>query len=121
MSTKQPWLSPDGTGDNITISLSRPTAITGVTTTRLNMRAPTLRNVSIAQRQAKGDREQEEILLFASILDCSIADIEGLSVRDYHRVQEAYFRFISEDADGDGNTAAGATDGDGVPLPAIGN
>lgn len=89
-----------------------PTLINNVRVDKLVMRAPKMGDVRIAQKRAAGDREQEEILLFTSLLDCSPTDMEGLSVRDDHRVQEACFRFISEDADDEGNAPAGKKAGE---------
>jgi hypothetical protein len=103
--SKESYLKPDSLGENITIALSRPTKINGVGLDKVTMRTPTIGDVRAAQRQGKGDKEQEEFILFASLLDCGIDDMERFSVRDYKRLNDAYFRLTDESDAESGGTA----------------
>jgi hypothetical protein len=93
---EKPYLKPDASGESVRITLSRPVQINGVRQNTLYMRTPTIGDVRAAQKQGRGDKEEEEILLFASLMDCGIDDIPKLSVRDYKRVNDAYFRLTDE-------------------------
>ena len=100
MSKKTPdWLTIGP--ENATIRLSRPTAMNGVQQDKIALRIPTVGDLRAAAKLSRDDKEYQEIVLFASLAECAPADIEKLSVRDYNRVQEGYFRLIADDyADG---------------------
>ncbi|WP_350649082.1 phage tail assembly protein [Pseudomonas sp. HY13-MNA-CIBAN-0226] len=89
------WLTV--TNDSARITLSSPIAINDVKTDQLVLRSPTIREVRAATRAGGDDEEQRELILFASLSDAGQKDLEGLSVRDYKRVQTAYFRLVRED------------------------
>lgn len=92
------WL--DVGAEFTTVTLSRATAMNGIKKDKVTLRIPTVGDLRAAAKHSKDDKEELEIFLFASLAECSPADIEGLSVRDYKRVQEGYFRLIAEaDAD----------------------
>lgn len=69
----------------------------GIKTDVLQMRPPTIRDVRAAQKGANGDQEDQEIILFASLAGVSTKELERLSVRDYNRVTEGYFRLVQDD------------------------
>ncbi|MGV8899992.1 MAG: phage tail assembly protein [Burkholderiaceae bacterium] len=98
------WLTlgPDGAA----VRLSRPTEFNGVKIDRLSLRTPEIGDLRAAKKVAGSDNEQQEIILFASLAGCSPTDIGRLAVKDYNRVQEGYFRLVSDDEDG----AAGSAD-----------
>ncbi|MGY3171594.1 hypothetical protein ACVWYU_000968 [Pseudomonas sp. TE12234] len=89
------WLSI--TAENALVSLSRPSAINGVQVDKLTLRSPTVREVRAADRAAGGDDEQRELVLFADLAGAAIADLEGLKVVDYNRLQAGYFRLEQDD------------------------
>jgi hypothetical protein len=89
------WLSI--TAENALVSLSRPSEINGVQVDKLTLRSPTVREVRAADRAAGGDDEQRELVLFADLADAAIADLEGLKVVDYNRLQAGYFRLEQDD------------------------
>ncbi len=89
------WLSV--TADNAVVSLSRPSEINGVQIDTLTLRSPTVREVRAADRAAGGDDEQRELVLFAELAGAAIADLEGLKVVDYNRLQAGYFRLEQDD------------------------
>jgi hypothetical protein len=89
------WLSI--TAENALISLSRPSEINGVQVDKLTLRSPTVREVRAADRAAGGDDEQRELVLFADLAGAAIADLEGLKVVDYNRLQAGYFRLEQDD------------------------
>jgi hypothetical protein len=97
MSNKQAWLTV--TADAATIKLSRPALLNGVKFDKITLRAPTVGDLRASQKLANSDSEYQEIVLFASLSDASPSDIERLSIKDYRRIQEGYFRLIREDDD----------------------
>ncbi|PAA08008.1 hypothetical protein CJU78_11935 [Pseudomonas fragi] len=90
-STSMPaWLSI--TTDNVLVTLSCPSMINGVTVDKLALRSPTVRDVRSANREAGGDDEQRELVLFAELAGAPVADLEGLKLVDFNRLQAGYFR-----------------------------
>ena len=90
-STSMPsWLSV--TTDNVLVTLSCPSEINGVTVDKLALRSPTVRDVRSANREAGGDDEQRELVLFAALAGAPVADLEGLKLVDFNRLQAGYFR-----------------------------
>lgn len=89
------WLSV--TAENAVVSLSRPSEVNGVQIDTLTLRSPTVREVRAADRAAGGDDEQRELVLFAELAGAAIADLEGLKVVDYNRLQAGYFRLEQDD------------------------
>lgn len=90
-----PWLTL--TNESARITLSFPVEINGVLTDSLTLRNPTVREVRAANAVGGGDEEQRELTLFASLADAGQKDLEGLKIRDYARLQTAYFRLVLED------------------------
>ncbi|WP_415764890.1 phage tail assembly protein [Pseudomonas sp. ZB1P45] len=84
------WLSV--TTDNVLVTLSCPSEINGVSVDKVALRSPTVRDVRAANREAGGDDEQRELVLFAALADAPVADLEGLKLVDFNRLQAAYFR-----------------------------
>lgn len=97
--------------DSATVKLSRPTLLNGVKRDCLTMRVPTVGDLRAAAKRVKGDAEEQDIFLFASLAECAPSDIERLCMRDYNRVKECYFRLVSED-DGSGTETGGQAAGD---------
>lgn len=98
--------------DAVTVTLSRPESFNGVKTNQLQLRAPTVRDMRGAQKLHPADVEERELALFASLAQVAPADLEQLKLSDYHRVQEGYFRLVSDPADEQGGPAgAGAAAG----------
>jgi hypothetical protein len=89
------WLSV--TAENAVVNLSRPSEINSVQIDKLTLRSPTVREVRAADRAAGGDDEQRELVLFAELAGAAIADLEGLKVVDYNRLQAGYFRLEQDD------------------------
>ena len=88
------WLTL--TDEGVTITLRYPTELNHVKTDKLVMRAPTIRDVRAANAVSGGDAEKRELQLFSSLTEIPTADLEGLKVVDYTRVQEGYFRLVDE-------------------------
>lgn len=109
------------TGDKITITLSQPCSFNGVKLNKLTLRAPLVRDMRTAQRQAD-DETGRELHLFATLAEVGVNDIEGMKWADYKRLQEGYFRL---DTVGDAVTATVAPladpAGEGAALPALGD
>ncbi len=89
------WLVLNDEG--VSVTLRYPAELNSVKTNRLFLRAPTVRDVRAAQATAGNDAEQREMQLFAGLAEVSIKDLESLKLLDYQRVQEGYFRLVSED------------------------
>lgn len=85
------------TEEGFRISLKYPTELNGVQVDRLTMRAPCVRDVRAAQAASNGDAEQRELSLFSSLTQTSEADLVGLKMIDYMRLQAGYFRLVTDD------------------------
>ena len=85
------------TTDQAVVTLSCPTEINGVAVDKLPLRSPTVGDVRAANRDAAGDAEQRELVLFASLAGAPIADLEGLKLVDFNRLQAGYFRMDQDD------------------------
>ena len=88
------WL--ELTAEGATITLRKPTEINQIQVDRISLRAPTVKDVQQATVQSGGDAEKRELQLFSSLTEIPTADLEGLKVVDYTRVQEGYFRLVDE-------------------------
>jgi hypothetical protein len=90
-STSMPaWLSI--TTDRVLVTLACPSTINGVLVDQLALRSPTVRDVRSANRQTGGDDEQRELVLFGELAGAPVADLEGLKLVDFNRLQAGYFR-----------------------------
>lgn len=85
--------------DAAIIQLSKPVELNGVRTDRISLRSPTIGDMRAANKLNKDDDEAKEIQLFATLAECGVADIERLTLRDYGRLQEGYFRLVSDNVD----------------------
>lgn len=88
------WLSI--TADGAVVTLTRPSEANGVNVETLTLRAPTVRAVRAADRAAKGDAEQRELMMFAGLAEMGLKDLEGLKLVDYRRVQTAYSHLVPD-------------------------
>jgi len=89
------WLSL--TTDQVLVTLSCPSEINGVTVDKLVLRSPTVGDVRAANREVGGDDEQRELVLFAALSGAPVADLEGLKLVDFNRLQAGYFRMDNDD------------------------
>ncbi|MDD2059132.1 phage tail assembly protein [Pseudomonas putida] len=85
------------TADAVIVTLTKPTEANGVQVDTLRLRAPTVRDIRAAQQTAGSDDEQREMNLFASLAEVGPKDLEGLTLKDYARVQAGYFRLVQDD------------------------
>ncbi|MGB5957709.1 phage tail assembly protein [Pseudomonas sp.] len=97
MTTKKTpaWLTVSA--DRVTVTLSKPTELNSVKVDTVSLRSPTVRDIRAAQQGAGDDDEQRELNLFASLAEVSAKDLEGLALKDYTRLQTAYFRLVQDD------------------------
>ncbi|KQN54550.1 hypothetical protein ASE98_16395 [Pseudomonas sp. Leaf48] len=85
-------------GDGIaTVALSRPSQANGIQVDKLSLREPTVREMRAATLQGGTNEEEQEMVLFCSLASIGRADLEGLLMRDYRRLQTAYFRLGADD------------------------
>lgn len=89
------WLSLSA--DRVSVTLSKPTELNGVTVDTVSLRSPTVRDIRAAQQGAGADDEQRELNLFASLAEVSTKDLEGMALKDYTRLQTGYFRLVQDD------------------------
>lgn len=93
--TKIPaWLTVSA--DRVVVKLSRPTEANSVQIDSLSLRAPTVRDLRAAQ-SGGADDETRELNLFASLAEVGTKDLEGLTLKDYSRLQAGYFRLVQDD------------------------
>ncbi|MBS7440635.1 phage tail assembly protein [Pseudomonas syringae] len=85
------------TAESVSVKLTKPAEVNSVQVDTITMRAPTVRDVRTAQAAANGDAEQREMNLFASLAEMGVRDLEGLSLKDYSRLQAGYFRLVHDD------------------------
>lgn len=89
------WLTL--TAGSAQIKLTRPAMVNGVQVDTVTLREPTVRDVRAATASSNGDDEQREMSLFASLAEVGSKDLEGLPMKDYKRLQAAYFRLVEDD------------------------
>ena len=85
-------------GDGIaTVILSKPSEANGIKVDKLTLREPTVREMRAATLQGGTNEEEQEMVLFSSLASIGRGDLEGLLMRDYRRLQTAYFRLGADD------------------------
>jgi len=85
-------------GDGIaTVILSKPSEANGIKVDKLILREPTVREMRAATLHVCSNEEEQEMVLFCSLASIGRADLEGLLMRDYRRLQTAYFRLGADD------------------------
>lgn len=77
-----------------TVNLSFPITINGVSTDRLVMHRPKLKDIRNASKVAGKDEEEQEIRLFSLLTDCAPSDLEELDYADYGKLQETFQRMV---------------------------
>lgn len=90
---------------HITLKLSTPSELNGVTVDSVTLRTPRVSDMRAANTLFKGDPVQQDFYMYATVLECGMDDLEKLTVSDFNRIQEAYFRLASADGIETGTTA----------------
>ncbi|QIH07171.1 MULTISPECIES: phage tail assembly protein [unclassified Pseudomonas] len=85
------------TPDSVAVTLTKAVELNGVRCDTVTLRAPTVRDVRAANTAAGGDDEQRELALFASLAEVGSKDLEGMTLKDYQRLQAGYFRLVQDD------------------------
>lgn len=85
------------TDENVTITLTKPVELNGIKQDKITLRAPTVRDIRNSSKTSDGDDEQREMNLFASLAEVGLQDLEGLTYKDYNRVQAGYTFLVRED------------------------
>src|SRR5690606_6520090 len=93
--TQPSWLQLSDSG--AVVRLKGKATICGIEVDQVTMRAPTIKDIRAAKKVAGDDGDAGDDVLFASLLGASQADVEGLLVTDYNRIQRAYFRLVQDD------------------------
>ncbi|TKC83827.1 phage tail assembly protein [Trinickia terrae] len=81
--------------ETMKVKLKYPVAFDGVVRDELVMRRPKVRDMRGASKQAQGDDELREIVLFAALAGVAPDDIEAMDMVDYDAMQRAYESFRS--------------------------
>lgn len=89
------WLAL--TEDGVTVTLAYKANITGVLLDKVTMRAPSVRDMEAAKVAGGGEYDKMEKNLFCSLIGATDADLAGLKIKDYNRLQAGYFRLVEED------------------------
>ena len=71
--------------------------LNGIEQDKITLRAPTVRDIRNSSKTSDGDEEQRELNLFASLAEVGLQDLEGLTYKDYNRVQAGYTFLVRED------------------------
>ena len=89
-------MSNDNTKTNsVSIELTEPITLNGVTVNRLHLRRPKLKDIRTA-RMAGKDEEERELRLFALLSDCAPSDLEDLDFADYRKLQETFQGMVGD-------------------------
>ena len=83
--------------ESVAVTLTKPVEMNSVVSDKVVLRAPTVRDVRAANAAAGGDDEQRELMLFASLAEVGAKDLEGMTLKDYQRLQAGYFRLVQDD------------------------
>ena len=83
--------------DRVTVTLTKPAELNGVTQDQIPLRAPTVRDIRNSTQASGGDDEQRELNLFASLAEVGVKDLEGLAYKDYNRVANGYTFLVRDD------------------------
>lgn len=86
--------------NQLTVTLDHPTPFDGILRDCLTLRAPLVRDMRSAAKQAPQDMEERELILFGLLAEVSPKELEGLYFTDYRRLQESYFRLVSPSSTG---------------------
>ncbi|MFS1287471.1 phage tail assembly protein [Pseudomonas piscis] len=89
------WMSL--AADSVVVTLTKAVELNSVQCDKVTLRAPTVRDVRAANTAAGGDDEQRELALFASLAEVGSKDLEGMTLKDYQRLQAGYFRLVQDD------------------------
>jgi len=81
--------------EHVDIELSRPVLVAGVQTKTVRMREPKVLDQKVAQKQARGDEAEAELLLFASLCELDPQTLNTMPMRDYIKLKEAFVVFLS--------------------------
>ena len=106
--------------DHLSIKLQHPTEFDGIRRDTLTLRAPLVRDMRLASRQAPTDAEERELILFGILAGVAPKDLEGMRFTDYKRLQDSYFRLVSARPDDHASAEpADEATGAGTALPAL--
>lgn len=89
------WMTIDH--DSATIRLRHPRDLSGVKTDRIRMVSPSIKMVRVCRAAHPKDEEAEELMLFSSMSQLPVEDLEKLDIKDYGRLQQGYFRLHTDD------------------------
>lgn len=84
------------TDTGVVVKLKKPVEANGVMVDVLTMREPTIRQLRSAKTTSGGDKEVEEMNLFSSLTEISVADLDNMGSINYGRLQEGYFCVVTD-------------------------
>lgn len=85
------------TDEGVTLTLSTASTLNGVKQKQIILRSPTVREVRACQKAHPNDDLAVDTMLFASLASISEPDLLALTVKDYNRIKDGYFRLVEED------------------------
>lgn len=78
--------------DFVDIQLTTPVVIAGTEVKALRMREPTVADQLAVDE--KGSNSAQEIAMFSNLCEISPDDIKRMKLRDYRKLQTAFFGFL---------------------------
>lgn len=78
---------------HVDVTLTRAIEIAGMKTSTVRMREPSVQD-QMAANSMKGTEASKEVAFVANLCDLTPADVSGLSLRNYGRLQAALGGFI---------------------------
>lgn len=93
MTTKKTDKTTPNADGSVTIELTKGITVAGAMVHSLRMREPTVGD-QLASDRAGGSDADKELAMMANLCQVAPADLHGLSLRDYKRVQGVFLGFL---------------------------
>lgn len=91
--TKLPEYITEQADGSLLVELRRGFDVDGATVTAVTLREPTVAD-EIAAQKAKGTKGEQELAFIANLAEVPPAALEGMTSRDYRRVQDGLAAFF---------------------------
>ncbi len=92
--------SPDWlvmTPEHAVITLTKPSTVCGMQADKITLRSPTIKETRDCTAKYPTDQNASEMMLYSGLCAAQQSELEGLSVKDYVRLQRGYFRLVDEE------------------------
>lgn len=89
------WLTL--TAEGAVIKLAGPETLNGMQCDTITLRTPRITDVRAAEVVFPDNVRGLDLMLYSSLAGVGQKDMEGLTVKNYNRVNHAYFRLVEDD------------------------